>query len=108
MTAKEYPKKIYLQNEDGAHPDCDTYYGEGVTWCEDKINKHDVEYIRADLVNEKVRHIAKQAVEEERLKLDGSVFMHQESNKLLMKAIDVRFDRILSRIKKLTQTNEDK
>ena len=64
MTAKEYPKKIYLQNEDGAHPDCDTYYGEGVTWCEDKINKDDVEYIRADLVNEKVRHIAEQAVDE--------------------------------------------
>ena len=64
MTEKEYPKKIYLQNEDGAHPDCDTYYGEGMTWCEDKINKDDAEYIRADLVNEKVRHIAEQAVDE--------------------------------------------
>ena len=62
MISKEYPKKIYLQNEDGAHPDCDTYYGEGMTWCEDKLNKDDVEYIRADLINEKIIHIVKRAM----------------------------------------------
>ena len=57
--------------------------------------------------NQYALHIAEQAVGGARLKLDESVFMHQESNKLLMKAIDVRFDRILTRIKKLTQTNEE-
>ena len=43
------PAKIYLQvDPEGERPevlDC----LEGVTWCQDKINDNDVEYIRADL-----------------------------------------------------------
>ena len=107
MTEKEYPKKIYLQNEDGAHPDCDTYYGEGMTWCEDKINKDDAEYIRADLVNEFTLHIAEQAV--------GGVKHSKGDKNPIGAGINGACDRILSRIKELTQgespltqTNEDK
>lgn len=37
---KKPPEKIYLQqSEDG-------WSEHGVTWCKDKINDHDVEYIR--------------------------------------------------------------
>ena len=42
------PKKIYLQVE----PEDDIH--EGITWCEDRINDTDIEYIRADLAKEKV------------------------------------------------------
>lgn len=39
---KKPPEKIYLQQfEDG-------WSEHGVTWCKDKINEHDVEYIRKD------------------------------------------------------------
>lgn len=38
------PDRIWLQVEDGY----DIEFGECITWCEDKINDTDVEYIRAD------------------------------------------------------------
>ena len=87
----DFPKKIYLQKEDGAHPDCDTYYGEGMTWCEDKLNKDDVEYIRADLVNERTRHIAEQVISKEK----ESEYMSTHEEKIL--------NHILTRINELTQ-----
>lgn len=42
------PIRIWLQrdDDDSRHP-CET---EGVTWCEDKINDYDTEYVRADLL----------------------------------------------------------
>ena len=55
------------------------------------------------LMNDFAVYVAEQAVEEERSKLDESVFMHKEGNKLLMKAVEIRFDKILYRIKELTQ-----
>ncbi len=46
---KDSPKKIYLQIDDeGERPE--VFPDEGVTWCEDRMNDNDVEYIRADLV----------------------------------------------------------
>ena len=41
----EAPDKIYLQIEDVD----DVFHSDGVSWCADKINDTDVEYIRADL-----------------------------------------------------------
>ena len=41
MTANKAPEKIYLQI------DPDEWIG-GTTWCEDRINDSDIEYIRAD------------------------------------------------------------
>lgn len=44
---KNAPKHIYLQyfDEDGEPL---TGSGDGVTWCEDKINDTDVKYVRVD------------------------------------------------------------
>lgn len=43
------PEKIYLQVD----PENEGSMGrEGVTWCADKINETDVEYVRKDLVRE--------------------------------------------------------
>jgi hypothetical protein len=46
---KDAPKTIYLQVYD--MDDCDDRFDmhEGVTWCQDKINDSDIEYIRADI-----------------------------------------------------------
>jgi hypothetical protein len=47
-TPSPLPERIWLQDLDG---DGD-YRGE-VTWCKDKINDTDTEYIRSDVVNER-------------------------------------------------------
>lgn len=51
------PERIYLQACDD--PDCDECEmvsgHEGQTWCVDRINEHDVEYVRADLVRDAER-----------------------------------------------------
>ena len=44
----EPPAKIYLQVDPEGEKAMEF---DGVTWCPDKINDSDVEYIRADLVN---------------------------------------------------------
>ena|SRR5690554_5950579 len=97
MTAKEFPKKIWLQKEDDEHPECSTYYGEGMTWCEDKINNEDVEYIRADLVNQKALHIAEQACE-----IEADPERRYESEREWWERQEI-CNRILSRIKELTE-----
>ena len=43
------PDKIYLQVDPEGESADDSV--EGVTWCQDKINDNDVEYIRTDLIN---------------------------------------------------------
>ena len=50
MIPKGIPKRIYLQlgPEKPERGDKFADYGD-VTWCVDKINAHDVEYIRADV-----------------------------------------------------------
>lgn len=44
---RTWPQRIWLQQEEPApfneHSE--------VTWCQDKINQHDVEYVRVDLYN---------------------------------------------------------
>ena len=47
------PDKIYLQvdPEGESAYDSKEEFVEGVTWCQDKINDNDVEYIRTDLIN---------------------------------------------------------
>ena len=91
-----FPKKIYLQQEDGEHPECDNYFGQGMTWCEDKINKDDAEYVRADLVNHKLLQIAHQVCKNE---LDDREYIDNigfEDDLELCQSI-------LSRIKQLTK-----
>ncbi len=41
------PDKIYLQVDSEGQSATDYY--EGVTWCQDKINNSDIEYVRSDL-----------------------------------------------------------
>ena len=43
------PDRIYLQVDPDGVSACD--WIDGVTWCQDRINDTDVEYIRADLVS---------------------------------------------------------
>lgn len=45
------PEKIYLQVPDEAEDFEDAEKGE-MTWCRDKINEKDVEYVRADIVRQ--------------------------------------------------------
>jgi len=42
----EAPKRIYLQAETDEDGDCCT---EEATWCVDRINDYDVEYVRRDV-----------------------------------------------------------
>ncbi len=49
---KKVPTKIYLQFvPEGDKPVDDYYDTDEVTWCEDKINKNDVEYLKSSLFN---------------------------------------------------------
>jgi len=50
---KNMPKRIYLQVEITEDKYGEVERPEDVTWCEDKINDTDVEYIRVDLLSEK-------------------------------------------------------
>lgn len=50
-STSSWPKRIYLQRHDDCVADNCGPHGEDTTWCSDKINEHDVEYIRADLVS---------------------------------------------------------
>jgi hypothetical protein len=47
MKNHKAPEKIYLQIDPEGEKATD--YLDGITWCEDKINDTDVEYIRSDL-----------------------------------------------------------
>lgn len=49
---KGAPAAIYLQCCDAEHCEVPFSEHEGTTWCADKINDLDVEYVRADLVND--------------------------------------------------------
>ena len=44
------PDKIYLQVDPDDEGTCG--WIDEITWCQDKINDNDVEYVRADLVKE--------------------------------------------------------
>ena len=50
------PKKVWLQNVG----DADQLYDDEVTWCGEKINEDDVEYIRADEI-ERLRSACRKA-----------------------------------------------
>lgn len=54
MSTKTAPEHIYLVLCDNHHCDVPFHDHAEVTWCEYKINDHDVEYIRADLSS---RHV---------------------------------------------------
>lgn len=49
------PGKIYLQVDPDDEGMDDIDWTAEITWCQDKINDNDVEYIRADLVKQEVR-----------------------------------------------------
>lgn len=46
------PKKIYLQADPENEKPKDFENLEGITWCADKINNNDIEYIRADVMQQ--------------------------------------------------------
>ena len=52
---RTFPSRIYLQQEEVApfleHAE--------ITWCSDKINDHDVEYVRVDLYNSLLARLRK-------------------------------------------------
>lgn len=50
----EIPKKIFIQfyGMDGELSDGVSPYTEEITWCQDKIGKNDIEYVRKDLAGE--------------------------------------------------------
>lgn len=55
---KNLPEKIYLQIGEEADIDDDIDFNElvGVSWCSDKIEKSDVEFVRSDIA----RNVAKE------------------------------------------------
>lgn len=94
---KQAPERLFLQHEE------DDYSGhEGQTWCEDRINDSDTEYMRKDLVSQAIT----QAVEEERsnfwteILIATSDVMFDKTNK--NKAILLR-DRLRKYLDKLTK-----
>lgn len=54
------PERVYLQVED------DDF--EGASWCADRINEEDVEYIRADLLSNLLDALKRQYSEGEQIK----------------------------------------
>lgn len=71
--------RIYLQvcdHEGDENFDCE--FGDEITWCKDRINNSDVEYVRADLVAELERQLdiskaREAAYREEVVKLAGEL-----------------------------------
>ena len=55
MTIANAPGRIYLQVGDDAEP---TPNYDGCTWCADRINESDVEYVRGDLSEEALHRAA--------------------------------------------------
>ena len=47
---KTWPEKIYLQSGTGEELTFQDAIKVNITWCDERIEEHDVEYIRADLV----------------------------------------------------------
>lgn len=58
VKGRNAPAKIYLQRGDDLK--ARDGHWEGETWCADKINARDVEYIRADLVKARVERARNQ------------------------------------------------
>jgi len=56
----KHPDKIYLQVDEDSEKSIDWF--EGVTWCQDRINDTDIEYIRVDLIQ---RHLTPAAPDSE-------------------------------------------
>ena len=48
---KNIPKKIYLQIGE-ADKDCDFNDLHGITWCDERINDNDIEYVFVEDLNE--------------------------------------------------------
>ena len=49
---KDIPEKIYIQQFED--PNIDGFQTMGdITWCEETVNKYDIEYVRSDLLNNK-------------------------------------------------------
>lgn len=54
-----HPERIYLQNEDAEnHPEIECWW-KCTTWCQDRVNKDDAEYVRVDLYESANREIAR-------------------------------------------------
>jgi hypothetical protein len=88
-TPSPLPERIWLQDLDG---DGD-YRGE-VTWCKDKINDTDTEYIRSDVVNERpglVERVRKLEAALERIRI-----MAREKTGPTAEAIEIEADNALT------------
>jgi hypothetical protein len=53
---EESPKIIYL-NKGDCDEEFDWVYHEGVTWCTDKIDDTDIEYIRKDVYDARIKQL---------------------------------------------------
>ena len=58
---KTAEERIWLQSHD---EDGDWYGGDGPTWCVDKINDTDIEYIRADVAKNNAAEARREALRE--------------------------------------------
>lgn len=45
------PERIYLQIDPNGTDPTEEFLIDGATWCQDKINESDVEYVRADEID---------------------------------------------------------
>jgi len=55
---KAIPERIWVQWYGDGEPSEGVYDDEPVTWCEDKINEHDVEYVKTELFHKFGGHTA--------------------------------------------------
>lgn len=62
---KNLPEKIYLQIGEEADIDDDIDFNElvGVSWCSDKIEESDVEFVRSDIAEQMAKEFALFAVQ---------------------------------------------
>lgn len=68
---KTWPERIWLQHgEEDAIPDFhEAYSGYGeITWCQDSVDPHNVEYVRADLFEQLQQRIAELEAERDGFK----------------------------------------
>ena len=69
------PERIYLQL--GDDPPDEFPHGHDVTWCVDKIDECDIEYVRADLFEQQARQIEQLKWRNEKLQSIRTLLMDE-------------------------------
>lgn len=85
MCGEEYPEQIYLQREE-----VDGLLHDEQTWCADRVNRHDVEYVRADILEsmDRIHTARREALADEIERLKACIAEHDTHFSRIADAVD--------------------